>query len=197
MISRILRTGALCAASMIALFSGSVLANGSEDQAAQLEALKKAMEKYKDVYAAVHDGYWSTVGCVHYDGKKMEGRVEYQKGAMGVHFVKGSLVGPNLDPLNPPVLIYQPVGEEFELVAVEYLVPLAAAKERPSIFGSDFQGPMEGHEPLIPQDFHHYDIHVWLVDNPYGQFAPTNPNVKCDGYHHTLLEDPTKLVPAN
>jgi hypothetical protein len=198
MTGRTLRTGAFCAAVVLALIVGKPhLANAAEDYGAQIEAVKKAVEKYKDVYAAVHDGYWSTIGCVHYDGKKLPGHVDYDKGAMGVHFVKFSAVGPTFDPMNPPVLVYQPAGAEFKLVAVEYLVPLAPGMKRPTLFGHDFQGPMEGHEPLIPQAFHHYDIHFWLIDNPYGQFAPTNPNVKCDDYHFSLLEEPTLLVPAN
>ena len=37
---------------------------------AQIEALRKAMEKYKDYKVAVRDLYLSTVGCVHYAGEK-------------------------------------------------------------------------------------------------------------------------------
>ncbi|MBM3520056.1 MAG: hypothetical protein FJX63_04685, partial [Alphaproteobacteria bacterium] len=72
---------------------------------------------------------------------------------------------------------------------------LAVAKEHPTLFGQKFQGPMEGHEPLIPQMFHHYDLHAWLFrDNPEGMFSPTNPNVTCDAAQFSLLEKPTKLV---
>lgn len=31
-----------------------------------------------------------------------------------------------------------------------------------SLFGEPFMGPMEGHEPLIPKDYVHYDLHMWL-----------------------------------
>ncbi len=49
-------------------------------------------------------------------------------------------------------------------------------KERPNLLGQPFQGPMEGHEPLIPQGFHHYDLHAWLFkDNPQGMFSPDQP----------------------
>jgi hypothetical protein len=94
------------------------------------------------------------------------------------------------------VLIYEPKGGKLHLVAAEWLVPLSAVKERPSLFGQPFQGPMEGHEPLIPQGFHHYDLHAWLKDNPLGPFSPTNPDVSCEGYDFSLLEMPTKLVPG-
>ena len=190
---------ARCAVIALAGFlcAGPVLsaAEAEEPNKAELDALRKVMEKYQDPYAAVRDLYLSTVGCVHYSGEKIEGRMEYAKGGMGVHFVNLTVTGPMPDPMRPNVLIYEPDGEKLRLVAAEWLVPLAAAKERPSLFGQPFQGPMEGHEPLIPKDFVHYDLHAWLFkDNPLGMFSPTNPDVKCDGYDFSLLEEPTKIV---
>jgi hypothetical protein len=175
---------------------GAVLgpAPAQEPYKAQIDALRKAMEKYKDYKVAVRDLYLSTVGCVHYSGEKVAGRMEYAKGAMGVHFVNLTVKGPP-DPMKPNVLIYEPVGKELKLVAVEWLVPLTPdTKEVPSLFGQRFMGPMEGHEPLIPKEFHHYDLHAWLFkDNPLGMFAPTNPKVNCKG-SFALLEQPTKMV---
>lgn len=168
----------------------------AQEYKAQIDALRKAMEKYKDYQVAVRDLYLSTVGCVHYSGEKMAGHMEYPKGAMGVHFVNLTVRGAP-DPMKPNVLIYEPVGNKLVLVAVEWLVPLTPdTKERPSLFGQPFQGPMEGHEPLIPKEFAHYDLHAWLFkDNPLGMFAPTNPNVSCKG-SFALLEKPTKIVPG-
>ena len=165
-----------------------------EPSAAELDAIREALAKYKDPYVAVRDLYLSTVGCVHYDGMKMPGHMEYPKGGMGIHFVNLTVQGP-LDPKKPNVLIYEPVGDKLELVAAEWLVPVAVAKERPVLLGQPFQGPMEGHEPLIPQEFVHYDLHAWLFkDNPNGMFSPTNPDVTCEGYDFRLLEHPTKIV---
>ena len=165
-----------------------------EPNAAEIDAMREALAKYKDPYVAVRDLYLSTVGCVHYDGMKMPGHMEYPKGGMGIHFVNLTVQGP-LDPKKPNVLIYEPVGDKLELVAAEWLVPVAVAKERPVLLGQPFQGPMEGHEPLIPQGFVHYDLHAWLFkDNPNGMFSPTNPNVTCEGYDFRLLEHPTKIV---
>ena len=165
-----------------------------EPNAAEIDAMREALAKYKDPYVAVRDLYLSTVGCVHYDGMKMPGHMEYPKGAMGVHFVNLTVQGP-LDPKKPNVLIYEPVGDKLELVAAEWLVPVTVAKERPVLLGQPFQGPMEGHEPLIPQEFVHYDLHAWLFkDNPNGMFSPTNPDITCDGYEFSLLEHPTKIV---
>jgi len=164
---------------------------------AQLDALRKSLEKYKDYKVAVRDLYLSTVGCVHYAGEKIPGHMEYPKGAMGVHFVNLTVTGAP-DPMKPNVLIYEPKGKKLELVAVEWLVRWTPdTKERPSLFGRPFQGPMEGHEPLIPQAFVHYDLHVWLFkDNPLGMFAPTNPNVSCKNDGFSLLEKPTKMMPG-
>ena len=159
-------------------FIGTTLkpAAAQEPYKAQIDDLRKAMEKYKDYKVAVRDLYLSTVGCVHYSGEKFQAPMEYAKGAMGVHFVNLTIKGPP-DPMKPNVLIYEPVGKDLKLVAVEWLVPLTAdTKEVPSLFGQRFMGPMEGHEPLIPKEFHHYDLHAWLFkDNPLGMFAPTNP----------------------
>jgi hypothetical protein len=161
----------------------------------QIDAMRAALSKYEDPYVAVRDLYLSTVGCVHYDGTKMEGHMDYPKGAMGIHFVNLTIQGPP-DPMKPNVLIYEPVGKgKLKLVAAEWLVPTAVAKERPMLLGQPFQGPMEGHEPLIPQGFHHYDLHAWLFkDNPNGMFSPTNPTVNCDNAEFSLMEMPTKIV---
>ena len=165
-----------------------------EPNAAEIDAMREALAKYKDPYVAVRDLYLSTVGCVHYDGMKMPGHMEYPKGGMGIHFVNLTVQGP-LDPKKPNVLIYEPVDGKLELVAAEWLVPVSVAKERPVLLGQPFQGPMEGHEPLIPQEFVHYDLHAWLFkDNPNGMFSPTNPDVTCEGYDFSLLEHPTKIV---
>ncbi|RLP23049.1 hypothetical protein D8676_22250 [Mesorhizobium sp. YM1C-6-2] len=169
-------------------------ASAEEPSKAELDAIREALVKYKDPYVAVRDLYLSTVGCVHYDGMKMEGHMEYPKGGMGVHFVNLTVQGP-LDPKRPNVLIYEPVDGKLQLVAAEWLVPVTVAKERPVLMGQPFQGPMEGHEPLIPQGFVHYDLHAWLFkDNPNGMFSPTNPDITCDGYEFSLLEHPTKIV---
>lgn len=177
------------------LIAGSpALIDTARADEAQIEAMRQALSKYKDPYVAVRDLYLSTVGCVHYDGTTEEGHLNYPKGAMGVHFVNLTIQGPP-DPLKPNVLIYEPKDGKLNLVAVEWLAPLAAVKERPTMLGQPFQGPMEGHEPLIPAEFHHYDLHAWIFkDNPEGMFSPTNPTVSCDGADFTLLEKPTKLV---
>ena len=192
----LVRHGLAGAMVLIGALAGLGSVQAGEASKAELDAARQALEKYQDPYVAVRDLYLSTVACVHYDGEKIEGRMDYPKGSMGIHFVNVTLQGPP-DPLKPNVLIYEPDGKKLRLVAAEWLVPLAAVKERPTIFGQPFQGPMEGHEPLIPQGFHHYDQHVWLFkDNPLGMFSPTNPDVKCADTDFALMEKATKLVPG-
>lgn len=195
-ISAIAGFGVAVAIALIGMGSGIGAAKADDALDAQLAALRQALAKYEDPYVAVRDLYLSTVGCVHYDGTKMDGYMQYPKGAMGIHFVNLTVQGPP-DPMKPNVLIYEPVGKKLRLVAAEWLVPLAGTKERPSLFGQPFQGPMEGHEPLIAQGYVHYDLHAWLFKhNPLGMFSPTNPDVSCDDSAFDLLEMPTKLVAA-
>lgn len=152
----------------------------------EMKRVQTALARYKDPLKAIHDGYLSTVGCVM-----------MPKGGMGIHFVNGRLIGPPVDPMKPQILMYEPVGDKLELVAVEWLVPYMPGKsQRPSLFGRKFHGPMEGHEPLLPKQLHHYDFHVWLFkNNPAGLYADANPDVQCAGKtNYTLHEPPPKMV---
>ena len=195
MISSIGRFGIAALFGLIGLSGGFGTANADDVPKATLDAVRQALAKYEDPYVAVRDLYLSTVGCVYFDGSKIEGHMDYPKGAMGVHFVNLTVQGPP-DPMKPNVLVYEPDHGKLHLVGAEWLVPLAAAKGRPNLLGQPFQGPMEGHEPLIPKGFHHYDLHAWLFkDNPLGMFSPTNPNVTCDSAEFPLLEKPTMMVP--
>ena len=188
-------SAAFAVALALACSATSQSASAQDQNKAQIDALRKAMEKYQDYKVAVRDLYLSTVGCVHYSGEKMPDHIAYAKGAMGVHFVNLTIKGPP-DPMKPNVLIYEPVGKNLKLVAVEWLVPYTPeTKEVPTLFGQKFLGPMEGHEPLIPKEFVHYDLHAWLFkENPLGMFEPTNPKVNCKGYAHELLEKGTRMV---
>src|SRR5215213_7050807 len=67
------------------------------DNTAAINAVRAALDKYKDPIAAVRDGYLSTLGCVDYPTAAMDhGAMEYKAGAMGVHFINMGLVGPKL-----------------------------------------------------------------------------------------------------
>jgi hypothetical protein len=162
----------------------------------ELATLRTQLDKYKNPIVAVHDGYFSSVGCVEYPQGATEGSMQYPAGGMGVHFLNFQNIGPTLDPSKPQVLIYEPVGDSLRLVAAEWFMPAQlAGASPPSVFGKPLQGPMEGHEPLMPPEFHHYDLHVWLwKDNPAGIFSPTNPSLKCPGKGYSFAEKAPKMV---
>ena len=104
---------------------------------AELERVRSALIKYQDPIKAVHDGYFSTVGCVR-----------YPTGGMGIHFLNPQLIGPVPDPMRPTILLFEPVGDKLRLVGAEWFIPLTTGvKERPELFGQPFDGPMEGMSP--------------------------------------------------
>jgi hypothetical protein len=177
------------------LASAPAAAQNPKEMTPELQKVREALDKYRDPVVAVHDGYFSTLGCVEYPKPGAPGQVPYPAGGMGVHFFNVMLMG-KLDPLSPQVLVYQPVGGKLRLAAAEYFVPLSPeVKERPQIFGHPFDGPMVGHHPLMPHEMTHYDLHVWLwKTNPAGLFAPTNPDVKCPKGAYTFQEIAPRLV---
>lgn len=162
----------------------------------ELASVRTRLDKYRDPIVAIYDGYLSSVGCIEYPKGAVEGSMNYVPGGMGVHFLNLGFVGPALDPAKPQVLIYQPVGDSLRLVAAEWFMPSeVAGKTRPAIFGKELQGPMEGHQPLMPAGFHHYDLHVWLWrDNPAGVYSPTNPAVRCQAKAYSFAETAPKMV---
>jgi hypothetical protein len=168
------------------------------DLTPELQKVRAALEKYQDPVVAVHDGYFSTLGCVHFPAAGGAGRMAYPAGGMGVHFLNPGLIGPGpLDPLKPQILVYEPDGDKLRLVGAEWFVPLGTGiTGRPELFGRPFDGPMEGHHPLMPSALHHYDLHVWLFKvNPAGLFSPTNPAVQCGGGGYSMAEEAPRLVP--
>jgi len=104
-----------------------------------------------------------------------------QEGAMGVHFVNFSLVDGDLNVDTPEALVYERKNGALRLVAVEYIVPVAAWKQSlpPTLEGQSFQ--------LVdfPNRFGidaFYELHVWAWrDNPNGAFVDWNPHVSCEG----------------
>lgn len=173
------------------------LASAKTALSPELEQARAALDAYRDPVRAVHDGYLSTVGCIEFPHGGKEGEMQYVPGGMGVHFLNMQRIGPTLDPAKPQVLIYEPVGDSLRLAAAEWFVPVAAAgPTRPTIFGKELEGPMEGHEPLMPKGLHHYDLHVWLwKENPAGVFSPTNPAVKCPARGYSFAEHAPNIVP--
>lgn len=185
------------------LAMGAATAHAADELPAlppELAKLRASLDKYRDPYVAIRDGYFSTIACIDYP--KVSGdsaRLPYRTGGMGIHFLNMQFVGPEPDPEKPPILLYEPDGDRLKLVGVEWFVPLATGvKQRPAVLGQPFDGPMLGHEPVMPEGLHHYDLHAWLWKaNPNGLFSGTNPDLKCDGYHYTVTEtDAPHLAPT-
>ncbi len=185
-LSRVLAV--VAALALPALFAGCADRVNADQLTPQLQAARTALEKYQDPFAAIRDGYLSTVGCINFtSGGTMNG-MPYPAGAMGVHFVNFALVGPKLDPAKPQVLLYEKDDAgKLHLTGAEWFMPYSKGMQPPVLFGHKFYGPMYGHYPAMPKNLIHYDLHVWLwKPNPAGIFSPTNANVKCPATGYTF-----------
>jgi hypothetical protein len=106
-------------------------------------------------------------------------------GAMGVHYVKGSLVqAGTIDAARPQAVVYEVRADgRLQLVALEYVVLKeawdAAHSGPPSLFGETFMTNPAGNRFGLPA---FYALHAWIwKHNPSGTFNPWNPAVQCGG----------------
>jgi hypothetical protein len=130
-----------------------------------LKAVNAATSRYHSTTQATRAGYAAASACVSHP----------TLGAMGFHWVNGSLIDPVFDPLRPEAVLYEPSPNgSLTLVAVEYIVLKAEGQPRPTFDGHPFD---DGGTP-VPAP--HWSLHVWVHrDNPSGTFTPFNPNVTC------------------
>jgi hypothetical protein len=104
-------------------------------------------------------------------------------GAMGIHYINGTLLDGEIDATRPEALIYEPVGNRRRLVGVEYIVDAAtwlAAHDNtpPQLEGQAFQFVGSPNRFSIPAFF---ELHVWAWrDNPKGAFVDWNNDVTCE-----------------
>ena len=146
----------------------SVAGAGESRTAKQLEIVKRATARFKDVSKAVAAGYTPTSDCVTGRG-----------GAMGVHYLNLARLGdPKLDLRKPELLLYEPQADgSMKLVGVEWMVLENGQAKAPRILGHRFDGPMD-HNGTAPM---HYDLHLWTFrNNPRGAFSQYNPRVSCE-----------------
>ena len=151
---------------------------GADDAHSLAAVTKAATAKYHDLAAAEADGYGlfkdaSGIACI--DNQPV--------GGMGVHYVKGSLVGDtNLDPTHPEALVYAPnAAGKLKLAALEYIVFAGAwdagHSDRPMMFGRQFNYTPAPNRYGIPA---FYSLHAWVWDpNSDGLLEPWNPRVHC------------------
>jgi hypothetical protein len=143
---------------------------------ALVKVVREATERFQDVEVAKGEGYSLLFGCV--SGS------DY--GAMGLHFVKGSLVGDGkLDVMNPEIVLYEALPNgRLRLTGADYLVLADAWNAKnpapPELMGQLFhlfESPNRFGLPAF------YTLHVWAwKDNPAGTFTNWNPNVSCDAF---------------
>src|SRR4051794_728540 len=152
-------------------------AHASHAQAAAparlVQLVREATGQFINVNAATAAGYQPFLGCV--SGP--------DHGAMGNHYVNGTLVGDGiLDASRPEVLIYEPSGGGLQLVGVEFVVIadtwLASHTSPPVLEGQSFQFVPSPNRYGLPA---HFELHVWAWrDNPNGAFVDWNNKVTCE-----------------
>ena len=140
-----------------------------------VQIVRTATERFKDPAAAEAEGYLPLFGCVSGD----------EAGAMGQHFVNGTLVGDDvLDPTKPEIVIYEPNADgTMRLIGADYLVFAdvwhQTHAETPAIMGQQlhyFAAPNRFGLPPF------YTLHVWAwKDSPTGMFVNWHSNVSCEG----------------
>jgi hypothetical protein len=139
-----------------------------------VQAVREATRSFQDVTAAEAAGYGRFLGCV--SGP--------QEGAMGVHYVNGTLVGDGqLDANKPEALMYESRNGRLRLLGVEYIVMAeawhATHTEPPTLGGQVFHYNGSPNRYALPA---FYELHVWAWrDNPGGTFADWNTRVACSG----------------
>jgi len=74
--------------------------------------------------------------------------------------------------LRPELVIYEPRADgSLQLIGVDYVVPLQASEQPPTLLGMPFMR----NEPLGV-----WALHIWAWrQNPRGMFAAWNPAVSC------------------
>jgi len=139
-----------------------------------VQLVRAGTKQYINVNNATAAGYGPFLGCV----------AGTDHGAMGVHYVNGTLLGNlTLDPSQPQALIYEPNDGKMTLVGVEFILDsaswLAANNNTPPVLdGQVFNFVGAPNRFNIPSFF---ELHVWAWrDNPQGSFVDWNNGVTCD-----------------
>ncbi|HEX2193495.1 MAG TPA: hypothetical protein VHK63_00795 [Candidatus Limnocylindria bacterium] len=167
---------ALLAASALIVPAIAIAAGTGSD----LATVRAATARFHQFDRALAEGYGQLHTCTD---------EETGLGAMGVHYVKGAVVGDlEFDLTQPEVLVYEPMPNgRMRLVAVEFVVfqePWDAQFEGetvvpPQLFGRDLTLVPAPNRYGVPA---FYQIHVWLWNsNPAGIFNDWNERVSCHG----------------
>ena len=171
----IVSCGLLAAAAAVVPLSAQDNGHQGHSPSQLVEDVRNATRVYLDVNNAGPAGYGPAFGCV----------TGPDHGAMGIHYVNGTLVGDGkIEKETPEALIYEPAGGgKLRLVGVEYIVDAQTWLKNnndvpPQLDGQAFQlvaSPNRfGLDPF-------FELHVWAWrDNPQGAFVDWNNNVTCE-----------------
>jgi hypothetical protein len=148
----------------------------TSDASALVAVVRESTERFKDVAMAEAEGYALQFGCV--SGS--------DAGAMGMHFVKGALVGDGeVDATRPEIVIYEPMPNgRLRLIGADYLVLADAWNAKhtspPQLMGQLFhlfEAPNRFGLPAF------YTLHVWAwKESPTGAFVNWHRNVSCEAF---------------
>ena len=162
------------AASMSWGASGTTRAHGTS----AVSAARNATRAFHNLQRGENAGYGfftdkKGIACIAMKGM----------GAMGVHFVKGALVGDPAERVRQPEALVYRIDAHGKLVlsALEYVVLKSAwdanHSSRPTLFGHRFNFTPAGNRYGLPA---FYSLHAWVwYSNPAGMFSMWNPRVKC------------------
>jgi len=160
---------------------GIAAAQSGGDSRATLADAVQATAKYHQLDVAKGDEYGlfvdkNNVACIAMDNMP-------EMGAMGIHYVKGALVGDGaIDASTPEAVVYEPEANgRLRLVALEYVVLQsdwdAKHASPPTLFGQAFNFTPSGNRYGLPP---FYSLHAWIwKHNPSGMFSMWNPEVSC------------------
>jgi hypothetical protein len=147
---------------------------GQGDQSKLIEIVRNATKQYQEVSKATSAGYSPLFGCI--SGS--------DHGAMGIHYVNGSLLNGTVEATQPQALIYEPLSNgDLKLVGVEFIVDaktwLGTHSAPPVLEGQVFLYVDAPNRYTIPAFF---ELHVWAWrENPQGPYVDWNDHVSCAG----------------
>jgi hypothetical protein len=154
--------------------AGTAVAFASRDTAG-LASAKSATAPFRSVKAAEQAGYAELR-----DAKHIACIAQPGEGAMGIHYVNGTLVKDAiLNPQRPEALVYEPSGNSLRLVALEYIVFAKAWQKTtpPAMFGRTFDYVGAPNRYGLPA---FWALHAWVwKSNPAGTVMAWNTRVSC------------------
>lgn len=168
------------AAIVVTLLVGGHASPASAGVRHDIGSARAATDQFTRPPAAKQAGYGlfkdaKGVACIEMSGA----------GAMGIHYVNGSLIDSKVQLRHPEALVYRFTRNgHLRLAALEYVVlrkdwvaAHGSGAPRPRLYGHRFNFTPAGNRYGLPA---FYSLHAWVwYGNPAGRFAMWNPRVHC------------------